>query len=274
MAKQTGPLHLDIERLILAHRYASAVKSGAVGKALRAGAKLVATGSLAASVSPDAEGNQRVAPEALELAAPSEPLAYASLGDAIQSLILDALTAQVLAAPLDARIVEALHAETHAVFGIQPQLELIFDAASQLYAVGPDAARAVMLANGIAIASSTVEREPSRRYHRDMMLIMHVIHSLARAELELGVAKMITAGWASVLEHQRFLLKNLGITAPAIEDCDQQRRSSQPCVGRCLAPRRQRHSYPSFRGGVVRYVGERGRKEFEVNHVALTRLSA
>jgi hypothetical protein len=51
-----------------------------------------------------------------------------------------------------------------------------------------------------------------------MMLIMHAIHSQARAELEPGVAKIITAGWASVLEHQRFLLKNLGITAPAIEN--------------------------------------------------------
>ena len=49
------------------------------------------------------------------------------------------------------------------------------------------------------------------------MVIMHVIYSLARAELELGVAKMITTGWASVFEHQRFLLKNPGRAAPAIE---------------------------------------------------------
>jgi tetratricopeptide (TPR) repeat protein len=217
MAKQTGPLHFNIERLILAHRYASAVKSRAVGEALRAGAKLVATGRLTSSVSPDAEGNQRVAPKALEVDAPSELLADVSLGDAIQSLILDALTAHVLAAPLDARTLEALRAETHAVFGIQPQLDPIFDSASQLYAVGSDAARAVMLANGIAIASSAVEGEPSRRYHRDMMVIMHVIYSLARAEFEFGVAKMITTGWASVFEHQRFLLKNPGRAAPAVE---------------------------------------------------------
>jgi hypothetical protein len=217
MAKQTGSLHLNIERLILAHRYASAVKSGAVSEALRAGAKLVATARLAASISPDAEGNQRVAPEALEVVAPSELLADASLVDAIQSLILDALVAKVLAAPLDARTLEALRAETHAVFGAQPELDRVFDPASQLCAVGSDAARAVMLANGIAMASSAVEGEPSRRYHRDMMLIMHVIYSLARAELEPGVAKIITTGWASVLEHQRFLLKNPGRAAPAME---------------------------------------------------------
>ena len=104
------------------------------------------------------------------------------------------------------------------MFGTQPQLELLFDSASQLFFVGPDASRAVVLANGIAIDSSAVEREPSRRYHRDMMVIMHVIHSLARAELEPGVAKMITTGWASVIEHQRFLLKNAGRDAPDIED--------------------------------------------------------
>ena len=103
------------------------------------------------------------------------------------------------------------------MFENQPQLDRIFDSASQLYAVGPDAARTVMLANGIAIASSAVEEKPSRRYHRDMMLIMHVIYSLARPALEPGVAKMITTGWASVLEHQRFLLKNPGRAAPAIE---------------------------------------------------------
>ncbi len=218
MAKQTGPLHLNIETLILAHRYASAAKSGAVDEALRAGAKLVATRKLAANISPDAEGNHRVAREALEVANPCELLADASLRDAIQSLILDALTAHVLAARLDARTLEALRAETRAVFGTQPQLELIFDAASQLFVVGPDAARAVVLANGIAIASNAVEWEPSRRYHRDMMVIMHAIYSLARAELEPGVAKIITTGWTSVLEHQRFLLKNADRAAPGIED--------------------------------------------------------
>jgi hypothetical protein len=217
MTKQTGPLHLNIERLILAHRYASAVKSGAMCEALRAGATLVATGRLAASVLRDPEGNQRVAPEALEVAAPSELLADASLADAIQSLILDALIAQVLAAPLDARTLESLRAETHAVFGTQPQLDRIFDSTSQLCAVGPDAARAVMLANGIAIASSALEEDPSRRYHRDIMVITHVIYSLARAALELDVAKMITTDWASVFEHQRFLLKNPGRAAPAVE---------------------------------------------------------
>ena len=111
-----------------------------------------------------------------------------------------------------------LGVETRAVFGTHPQLELIFDAASQLFVIGPDAPRAAMLANGIGIASSAVEREPSSRFHRDMMVIMHVIYSLARAELEPGVAKMITTGWASVLEHQRFLLKNPGRAAPDIED--------------------------------------------------------
>ena len=218
MAKQTGPLHLNIETLILAYRYASAVKSGAVGKALRAGAKLVATRKVAANVPPDAEGNYRVVREALEVANPSELLADGSLDDAIQSLILDALTAHVLAAPLDARTLEALRVETRAAFGTHPQLELIFAAASQLFVVGPNAARAVMLANGIAIASNAIEGEPSRRFHRDMMVIMHVIYSLARAELEPGAARIITAGWAEVLEHQPFLLKNVGRAAPGIED--------------------------------------------------------
>jgi hypothetical protein len=218
MAKQSGPLLLSIERLILAHRYASAVKSGAMGKALRLGAKLVATGRLAASVPPDADGSHRVAPEALEVASPSELLADASLCDAIQSLILDALTALVVAASLNARTLYALCAETHAVFGIHPQLVPIFDSASQLYVVGSDAPRAVMLANGIAVPSSVVEGEPTRRFHRDMMMIMHLIYSLARTELEPGVAKIITTGWASVLEHQRFLLRNPSGAAPAIED--------------------------------------------------------
>ena len=94
MAKQTGPLHLDIETVILGRRYASAVKSGTVGEALRAGAKLVATRKVAANVPVDAEGNHRVVREALEVANPSELFAEGSFGDAIQSLILDALTAR------------------------------------------------------------------------------------------------------------------------------------------------------------------------------------
>jgi len=217
MAKQIGLLHLNIERLILAHRYASAVKSGTVGEALRAGAKFVATVRLAANVVPDSEGNQRVTPEALEIATPSELLADASLVDAIQSLILDVLTAAVLEASLDVRALSTLRAETHAVFGSQPLLDSIFDSAAQLPAIASDTTRAVMLADGIGIASSVVEEEPSRRYHRDMMVITHVIYSLARAELELGVAKMITTGWASVIEHQRFRLRNPSGAAPAIE---------------------------------------------------------
>jgi hypothetical protein len=217
MAKQTGALHLNIERLILAHRYASAVKRGTVAEALRAGAKLVASWRLAASVSPDAEGNQRVTPEALEVADPSGLLADENLGDSIQSLILDALTVQMLAGPLNARTLESLRAETHAVFGTYPQVDSIFDSASQLSAGGSNAARAVILANGIATASSTVEGEPSRRYHRDVMVITHVIYSLARVELEFGVAKMIATGWASVIEHQRFHLKTPDIAVPAIQ---------------------------------------------------------
>jgi hypothetical protein len=124
----------------------------------------------------------------------------------------------VLAAPLDAPTLERLRAETHAVFGTQRQLELIFDAASQPDAVGPDAARAVVLASGIAMASSTVESDPSRRYQRDVMVIMHVMYSLARADLEHRAAKVITTGWAWVLEHQAFLLKNPRGAAPAIEE--------------------------------------------------------
>lgn len=138
-------------------------------------------------------------------------------GGRAPALILDALIGQVLAAPLDARTREALRAEKHAVFGTQPQLDRIFGSTSQLYAVGPDTARALMLANGIAIASSAVEAQPTRRYHRDMMVIMHVIYSLARAELEFGAATMITTSRASVFQHQRFLLKNRDRAAPAIE---------------------------------------------------------
>ena len=55
-------------------------------------------------------------------------------------------------------------------------------------------------------------------FHRDLMVIMHVIYSPARAELEPGAARIITAGWTSVLEHQRFLLKNVNVTAAGIED--------------------------------------------------------
>jgi hypothetical protein len=51
-----------------------------------------------------------------------------------------------------------------------------------------------------------------------MMLIIHVIYSLARAELEPGAARTIAAGWAKVLKNQRFLLKNVGRAAPGIED--------------------------------------------------------
>jgi hypothetical protein len=89
LAKQTGPLHLDIETLILTYRYASAVKSGSVGEALRAGAKLVATRKLVANVPPDAEGNHRVVLEALEVANHSELLAEASLGYSTGSLLPD-----------------------------------------------------------------------------------------------------------------------------------------------------------------------------------------
>lgn len=217
MAKQTGPLHLSVERLIRAYRYASAVKCGAVDEMLRMGAKFIVTEMLAARILSDEEGNQRVAVEALEVNISPELLADANFNDAIQSLILDALTGAVLAAGLDGLTLGAIRAETYKVFGTEPRLVRIFDAASQLYAVGPDAARAAVLANGIATASSVVDAEPPRRYHRDIMMIMHVINSPARAQLELGVANMIITGWAFVLEHQRFLLRNPGRAAVAIE---------------------------------------------------------
>lgn len=218
MAKQTGPLLLDVERLILAHRYSWTAKSGTAGEALCAGAMLLATTKLAASVPPDSEGIRRVAAEALEVTNPSELIADTSLVDAIQSLVLDALTMRAIAAPLDAHALEALRSETHAVFGTHPSLEQVFDGASELYAVGPNASRAVMLANGIGIAANAIKIGPGRRFHRDMMLIMHITFSLAQRQLGPDVARAVVDGWVTVLADQRFLLKNPGKHAPAIEE--------------------------------------------------------
>ena len=48
--------------------------------------------------------------------------------------------------------------------GTQPQLELIFDAASQPLVVGPDAARAVRTSKTKLYPSSAIEAEPCRRF--------------------------------------------------------------------------------------------------------------
>ena len=108
MAKQTGPLHLNIERLILANRYARAVKSGAVGDALWREPSWWRQGGSRQAYRPTRKATSASLPRRWKSPSPPSCLRMRVLGDAIQLLILDALTVQVLAARLDARTLEAL----------------------------------------------------------------------------------------------------------------------------------------------------------------------
>ena len=204
--------------MILAHRYAIAVTSGSVGEALRAGVKLVATMKLAANVPPSAEDRHRVVLEAFEFANPLELLADTSLVDAIQSLILDALTAHApgsisqcllagCAARRDTRRVRdpsAIGAGTRrrlATLRRGPRCRTYSRACKR------NCSRLQHYRSGAVPAfSSGLDGD----HARDLLS--------GRAELEPGAARIITAGWTYVLEHQRFLLKNVSRAAPGIED--------------------------------------------------------
>ena len=224
MAKQDGPLLLGIERLILAHRYVAVLKSGTPGEALLTGAKLVATVKLAASVPPDAEGNQRVSLAMLEAGALAEDIADSSLDDLVQSLVLDWLTLRVLEGAVDTQAIDTLRAEVAHAFGLQPQFERMFDAASQLYVVGAEAGRGPILASGIAVPGDIIAAEPTKRFQRDVMLVVHAVYSMGRGAFEQHVAALVISGWTSVITDQRFLLKNPAMVAsnlqPLIENAN------------------------------------------------------
>ncbi len=217
MEKQGESLHLDVETLIMAYRYSNAMKSRETGKALRLGTILLAARNLNTVTSPGDDSGNRIARDELEALDPAKLIEDRNLTEGIQSLILDTLTVHVLAENLDVSMLSRLRDQARSIFGLADSIESIFDAASQLYAIGIEAPRAIFFASRIAICPENVDADPSRRFERDIVLIVHAMFSLARTEVSTDVAKTITSGWTQVLNTQRFLLREPSNVASSIE---------------------------------------------------------
>lgn len=214
MSKQTGSFNLVVEKLLLALRYDKCVRCAPAQSTLRIGLDLLGAHNIASrSTNPVAE---RVKPGELSIERPEKFLLLPDVSRAVQSMILDQLVAITLEPFQQDRLVSLRH-EVRAIFGEMAALEALLDAASQEFSTTPDTPFENVLASGIAISPGDVAASPSRRFVRDVTLVVHASRSIARSAIERDVATLVMNGWNSVIEDQRFLLRNPSHAASAIE---------------------------------------------------------
>ena len=102
-------------------------------------------------------------------------------------------------------------------FGSDKVTDSLLKAASGRYAVGPSAPFSLTTAAAIALSDEAVANDPQTRFRRDMLVVGHLAHSLARRVLEPIVVPKIAAGWAAVLKDQSFALRAPAINCPDME---------------------------------------------------------
>jgi GNAT superfamily N-acetyltransferase len=235
MSKQTGPLNLGIESFLWAGRYTSALRNQHPDAALRAGAVLVNIFRLKTMATVDEQGVPRADPADFNLVNPGMLLETNEYVDATLSLFIDLILARALCHDVDIVFLESLRRAGVDVFGVHPEIDAIERAASQLHAVGADAARAAVLAHGIAFPNGKVESDPAIRFYRDMITMAHLSFSLGKSELVRSVASRTINGWQQVLERQRFLLRNPGKNVPLIKTAIAQSENEDlPAIARLL----------------------------------------
>lgn len=93
----------------------------------------------------------------------------------------------------------------------------IFKAATGRYAIGIDAPFSYATAALIASSEETLDGDPHMRFQRDLTLVGHIFQSCGRYVLEPPFIESLISGWATVLDKQRFMLRNPAQNCPGME---------------------------------------------------------
>lgn len=219
MKKQVGPLMGSTELLLRQKRYEHALRSQNIAEALRAGATVLAVARALQNVQRDGDQLPRVAVLDLMSLDPQALRDDAPLREMIQCLSLDVILYRKIVAgeALDCGFLDELRRSSEMVFGPDPDLVSVVDAVYRDVRAGPADPMSVIYASAVKISDLAIVCDPALRFYRDMMVVSHIATSFARRALAAAAVNKIVAGWRYVLGHQRFMLRNPAIHAPAME---------------------------------------------------------
>jgi tetratricopeptide (TPR) repeat protein len=219
MAKQGDVLVGTTELLFRQIRYENAVRSGVTSESLRAGAATAWVARLLRDVPRDADGLRRIPKAQLTQVDPNALARDPFSRDMIEGLLLDAIVFHVLVdrKSLNREFLVHLGQASEECFGDVPEHKGIINAASGSASVNSDSPMSELYARAATISSEAIRADPSKRFYRDMMMIGRIATSFARNALAPAFAEQVASGWQSVIDHQRFLLRNPSANVPPIE---------------------------------------------------------
>ena len=213
LAKQNGPGLASIEMFIAMARYAHAVTSGSdVTEAFRLG--LLAMGAYRTTKRlRDGEGEaDQASPSQVQVL---QVLLQEGLSDIVKTIPVDLLIWQRFRSTWDAEFVTRIEAACVATWGDVAAIADIIGAASS-GAVSGTPSTSVALAARLA-AMPDLRGNPRARFDRDLLLVSHTAHSLARRVIEPVVVSIVAEGWSTVLKDETFALRSPMQHTPDIE---------------------------------------------------------
>jgi hypothetical protein len=216
-AVQAGPGMAAIESMISHARYSQALLRDDLDAALTSGIRATSATRVAGAVVAQDGQLARVDIDALTATPIEDMLGDPNWRDAVIRVAVDVLVARRLQGQWAPDLLDKLRAAWVRVVGDEAIADAVLKAASGRYAVGAAAPFNVGVAFAVSRENDQIATEPALRFHRDMMLVVHVSQSMARRAIEPLLVPVLQQGWTDVLAGQRFRLRAPMQYCPAIE---------------------------------------------------------
>jgi hypothetical protein len=142
-------------------------------------------------------------------------LLQSGLADIVRTIPIDLLIWQRFQGKWDAGFVARVEAACKAVWGDAAVIADIVGAASNGTVSGTPSTT-VALAAGLG-AMHDLRGNPRARFERDLLLVSHAAHTLARRIIEPIVVPIIGGGWGEVVANETFALRSPIQYVPEIE---------------------------------------------------------
>jgi hypothetical protein len=203
LAKQTGSGIPSVEMFIAMARYARAIVDGInLSETFRLG--LLATFAYW-SVQKSRESVGQMVSTPSGSAETLQVLLKSGLTDLLNTIPVDLLIWQRFHGEWDAGFVDRVEAACKAAWGDSAAIADIMAAASNRAFSGTPSTT-VALAASLA-AMRDLRGSPRARFERDLLLVSHTAHSLARRMIEPIVVRIIADGWSEVVANESFALR-------------------------------------------------------------------
>ena len=213
LAKQTGSGMPSVEMFIAMARYARSIVDGStLGEAFRLGLPATFAYWNAQKSREEAGEMVRVPSSSAEIV---QVLLQSGLAEVLNSIPVDLMIWQRFRAGWDAGLVARMEAACKATWG-DPSIIADTTLAASTGAFSDTSSTTVALAVKLG-ANRDLRGNPRARFERDLLLISHTAHSLARRVIEPIVVAMIAEGWSEAVANESFALRSPMRYVPELE---------------------------------------------------------